>query len=391
MEYRAQAHPTVSKKVPSVLLHNVGRIFLRERVTASDSNSSTIKALDLEGNGVAVLLDDKVVCSGSISQCLEGASIDSIPKGLSSRPAETIDLKGGDVLPGFTTFGSPLGLADIVSEASTQDGPPSDAFDVSAPARAHAAESLGLRSFPIARSVDGLRLWGSHDVQRAHSAGVTTAVVPPMGTGFIRGISVRFDTGAETPLDDETVRQEEVALHITLGKEQDAGDKPSISEQTGILSALFRKGKEATLESSEESVWSRVIKGKLPVVVETSSTSAIASLLSLIKPYPKLRLVISGATTASLAGYPKALAKANVAVLISPRTWAVNWEDLPSIPGPPLTQTNTLGVLLENGVKVGLQIEEAWQAGNALFDATWSAIDAGNLNERDVVALLTTK
>lgn len=40
-----------------------------------------------------------------------------------------IDIQGGSLAPGLTTFGSPLGLSEIQMESSTNDGPAYGPFD----------------------------------------------------------------------------------------------------------------------------------------------------------------------------------------------------------------------------------------------------------------------
>lgn len=62
--------------------------------------------------GVVVVEGGKVVCLGN--KCLE--DFESM-KGL-----EVVDLKGGALMPGLLSYGSPLGLVEIVQEESTQDG-----------------------------------------------------------------------------------------------------------------------------------------------------------------------------------------------------------------------------------------------------------------------------
>jgi hypothetical protein len=62
---------------------------------------------------------------------------------------ESLDLRGGVLMPALMTYGSPLGLEEIASEPSTGDGPILDAFKDDIP------DILGDKS-ALVRAVDGL-------------------------------------------------------------------------------------------------------------------------------------------------------------------------------------------------------------------------------------------
>jgi len=53
-----------------------------------------------------------------------------------------------------------------------------------------------------------------------------------------------------------------------------------------------------------------------------------------------------------------------------------------SLPGPPLTEKNTVATLLEHGVIVGIGVPEAWEARNARFDAGWVYIRCHFVNSK---------
>jgi hypothetical protein len=65
---------------------------------------------------------------------------------------EVVDLQGGSLAPGLTTFGTPIGLGEIRQEASTNDGPvPSMGGEVPEMVGGHEA---------VIRAVDGVRFEG---------------------------------------------------------------------------------------------------------------------------------------------------------------------------------------------------------------------------------------
>jgi hypothetical protein len=71
----------------------------------------------------------------------------------SAQIEEEIDLNGGTILPGFTSFGSPLGLEEISLEPSTNDGSVPDALTGSIP-------SILGGDKAVVRAVDGLTFNG---------------------------------------------------------------------------------------------------------------------------------------------------------------------------------------------------------------------------------------
>ena len=99
---------------------------------------------DKEGKGRSVLFQDgRMVCvSGVGRRCGEG-DVD-----------EFIDLKGGSLAPGLTSYGSPLGLVEIGLEPSTNDGVVLDPLvDGNLP-------SILGEDTAIVRAVDGLLFQG---------------------------------------------------------------------------------------------------------------------------------------------------------------------------------------------------------------------------------------
>lgn len=99
---------------------------------------------DKEGKGRSVLLQDGVlVCVGDVDSVCGGGDAD-----------EFVDLEGGSLAPGLTSYGSPLGLVEILLEPSTNDGAVLDPLvDGNLPS------VLG-KDTAIVRAVDGLQFNG---------------------------------------------------------------------------------------------------------------------------------------------------------------------------------------------------------------------------------------
>ncbi|PWN52606.1 hypothetical protein IE53DRAFT_311777 [Violaceomyces palustris] len=379
--YETKAFPIASEPVSCALLKNVKWIFYKAESGAKGKVG--IKSKSLGGKAYDVVVEDgEIICEGTGDDCAR------VCKGLRD-PDVVLDTKGGTILPGLTSYGSNLGLTDIVAEYSTSDG---DTLDPTTSSNNEAANTAAaMTSWPLVRAVDGLH-WGGHDLLRARASGITTAIVMPQSDTFFSGLSTRFDTGAKHGLDGSAaIRQEEVAMHVTLNHFKNQA--PSISEQVGLLRQILKGAKHGSTSepsnSNSAEAWGKVIRGQLPLVVTALSSDQIVTLLKLKDEFPTVKLVLSGATESHLVA--DEIAKRDVGVLLIPQTWMRTWDELKSLPGPPLTKETTLSSLIKAGVKVGLKIEEGWMASNLLWDATRAALETdGQLVEEDVVALISS-
>jgi hypothetical protein len=63
--------------------------------------------------GAVLVQDGKIVCMSADGACAQLAS---------DADAEVVDLEGGSIQPGLTTFGAPHGVVEIDQERSTNDG-----------------------------------------------------------------------------------------------------------------------------------------------------------------------------------------------------------------------------------------------------------------------------
>jgi hypothetical protein len=205
--------PTKSKDV--VVFTNVRQVFKRQQGAVAE----VFRAADGE-LGQVIVRNGSVVCHG---QCLTTSAFASLV-----HDADLIDLRGGSISPGLTTFGSPLGLVEIDAEPSTNDGVILDPLSYRIP-------SLLGPSSTLIRAVDGLQ-FGGRNTLLAYRSGVTKAVTAPLSYGFYGGLSTTFSTGALNKLDIEAIIQEENAVHITL---RHFGRAPSVSTQVGVLRRLL--------------------------------------------------------------------------------------------------------------------------------------------------------
>ena len=118
---------------------------------SSESTYGVTELASAQGDSAlyAVVRGGKLVCVDSPSSaCVQSALSEEAD-------LELVDLEGGSISPGLTTVGSPLGLGEIFSEASTQDGTPADSLSSSIPGLAGGSNAL-------IRAVDGLSFSTRH-------------------------------------------------------------------------------------------------------------------------------------------------------------------------------------------------------------------------------------
>ena len=132
--------PLTSRKSRHVMFTNVSSIH-----TKIDGH---IDVVDFEGEeserSTVVVRDGIIACVDKGDSC----------RYLTDDDVDVIDLQGGSLAPGLTTFGSPIGLVEIRFEPSTNDGEVYDPLDKDVPSLVGGGEQA------IIRAVDGLQFGG---------------------------------------------------------------------------------------------------------------------------------------------------------------------------------------------------------------------------------------
>ncbi|OJT07354.1 hypothetical protein TRAPUB_1790 [Trametes pubescens] len=282
---------------------------------------------------------------------------------------EYVDLEGGSLAPGLTTFGSPLGLEEIMGEVSTKDGYVLD------PLQDRVPKVVGGNGALI-HAIDGLQ-FGTRHALVAYRAGVTTGIVAPASGGFLSGVSTAFSLAAPHKLADGAIVQESGAVHVAIHPM----GVPSVSTQIAALRRLLLHPSEG-----EAGVWfDKVKSGEVPLVVEVESADIIATLISLKSEVERelgtrLKLTLVGAREAHLLA--SEIYAADIGVILSPSR---------PLPGPPLSEKSAVRMLLEHGVTVGLGVSVADKVLNTRFDAAWAALEAdGTISKEEAIALVST-
>ncbi|KAF8584419.1 carbohydrate esterase family 9 protein [Ramaria rubella] len=294
---------------------------------------------------------------------------------------EIIDLAGGALTPGLATYGAPVGTVEIRLEPSTNDGAVFDPLRGDLPALLAGDGAAPM----MVRAVDGLQFEGRTTLL-AHRSGVTLAITAPSGTGFWRGLSTAFSTGAEHALARGAIVQEVAALHVVVGH----GGIASVGTEVAVLRRLLMEGVKRG-----EGPFGDVVTGAMPLVVGVESADVMATLLRLkgeveARSGRAMQLTFAGAAEAwRLAAEIKS---ADVGVVLTPsRSFPGTWDQRRILPGPPITYETPLTTLLAHNVTVAIGIVDEFAARNTRFDVAWAALESsGRIDKHTAFELAST-
>jgi len=132
--------PPLNPTKPSkgVIFINVKYVYVRHH----NSGEVVLRKVSDGTHGIVVVRDGKVACAGSNSQCgVMRTEMEGVP---------IVDLEGGSIAPGLLSYGAPLGLEEIRTEASTRDGV------APAPLVGSVPSLVGGDKY-LAQAIDGLR------------------------------------------------------------------------------------------------------------------------------------------------------------------------------------------------------------------------------------------
>ncbi|OJT07645.1 hypothetical protein TRAPUB_1485 [Trametes pubescens] len=375
----------------AVVFANASTVFVRDASSATGIKQIAVTH-NADGPFSVVVKEGKIVCvdtTTSASRCARSVLQDSAV-------VEYVDLDGGSLVPGLTTFGSPLGLEEIMSEVSTKDGYVLD------PLQDRIPKVVGGNGALI-HAIDGLQ-FGTRHALYMHPYSLlpsTLTAVPASPTalaslqassrqpaaGSSPGMSTTFSLAAPHKLADGAIVQESGAVHVAIHPM----GVPSVSTQIAALRRLLLHPSEG-----EAGVWfDKVKNGEVPLVVEVESTDIIATLISLKSEVERelgtrLKFTLVGAREAHLLA--SEIYAADIGVILSPsRPYPSPWEAHRILPGPPLSEKSAVRVLLEHGVTVGLGVSVADKVLNTRFDAAWVALEAnGTISKEEAIALVST-
>ncbi|KAJ4497806.1 hypothetical protein C8R41DRAFT_758876 [Lentinula lateritia] len=352
-----------------VVFRNVKEVWTRGRNSIDESFVA-----DEDEFGIVIVEQGRIICAGSADDCIISGDERTVD----------VDLHGGSISPGLLTFGSPLGLEEIASEPSTTDGRLFNSLAVDVPFVFHDVGG-------IVRAVDAL-MFDSRHARMAYRLGVTAATsslakphrLYESDDSMIWGISTTFSTNAAHGLEPEAIIQTETALHVRITRPRFdvRGPATSVSTQIATLRRLLYGWESRDKDTGL--YFRKAAEGVIPLVVEVHNADIMASLIMLraevdAKIGGQMRMVFVGATEAWLLA--KELSRARVGVILtSLKPVAATWDQRRILPGLPLTNQTTLGILLDSGVVVGVGVnhpqmvtETRFQLAQAYHDCVSSA------------------
>lgn len=150
-------------------------------------------------NLTLVLHRGRIVCLGAGDDCAAAAAATA-----ATGNAIPVNLTNGHVLPGLTAVSVALGMAEMNFVDSTGDGSVS-------------TQSEPLNPADVVHAQYGVHLDGKF-FARARIGGVTRAITPPFGGGFIKGVSVAISTMDNEPLLGRGIVRSDAALHVQVGE-----------------------------------------------------------------------------------------------------------------------------------------------------------------------------
>jgi hypothetical protein len=205
-------------------------------------------------------------------------------------------------------------------------------------------------------------------------------------------MSAGFRVAAKHALEKDAVFAPHVALHYTLNLEAKRGKTPSISSAIAELKSklinAIADSKKSEDRTDEDQYLSRVVAGKMPLVIGVHSADTIASLLRLKSEVESamakqttsssahLRLALLGGAESHLLA--SELADAKVGVFLAPLfSYATTWDQRRALTGAPLTNGTAIDVLHAAGVKVAIGVDEDWEARDLFLQAGTVLVNGG--------------
>jgi hypothetical protein len=160
--------PSWEKEVRDTIVHEGLPPLAGRRATGTVAFVNVRSAWVRRADGIRSLADAAetnltVIVHGGRIACAGPSAAGACAEFVSASAVETVDLRGGALAPGLTSFGSDLGLSEIMLEPSTNDGPVFDPLTVVVPS---------ILGHTTVRAVDGLQFGGRNTLYVSNSLNV---------------------------------------------------------------------------------------------------------------------------------------------------------------------------------------------------------------------------
>ena len=274
-------------------------------------------------NGMVEVRGGKIVAAGPM------------PAGAPFETGTVYDVKGAWVTPGIFAAITDLGLVDVGGVAESND------------------TRAGNTPFNIALDVSSSVNPAAQDIAVSRAGGVTRAIITPSAAGSIfAGQGAIIDLGA----DPDAVTMPRAFQMVMLGETGSrlAGGS-RVATNVALRNALREasefaagtwEGEQALLTRADVAALVPVISGKQKLYIHVERAADIRAVLAMRSEFPKLDMVLIGASEGWLVA--SQLAAANVPVIADPL------DDLPaSFEQLAATQSN-VGRMVAAGVRVAI-------------------------------------
>ncbi|KAJ2991746.1 hypothetical protein HDV02_003499 [Globomyces sp. JEL0801] len=254
---------------------------------------------------------------------------------------QVVDLKGSWVIPGMIAAGVHLGIEEISTEPGTSSGVNSETT---------------LRDSYAGLFVGRKR---SRELNAAFKAGVTTSISTRHNSGAVIGTSTAFRVGSPRISHDTFVKLQ-CSNHFRVGVDARNARDPSTSSVNGQLDTIRNN-----------------FNHRPPNV---HGASDIFWIMSLVENRPPMNrdIVILGGVESHI--YASELGQLNASVILNPARCTPNtWHTQECL--VPSTSPSAYYKLKENGVNVGLSVQEDNAIRDLIWEAGWQVADLPNYEE----------
>lgn len=270
--------------VANVIITGIKKTFVdnNSRLAAKDSGSDSLELIIKNG---------EVACFGAEDTCQKAKlHVQGVENHVS------FSLANGHISRGLTAVTNALGMHEIVTESNSGDGD---------------ARGQNLNDpDTVVFAKHGVHLDGK-EFARARLGGVTRAVTGAVTElDDVQGVTVEILTSGKKSLLHGGIVQDEVSFRLALGEPTFAAHG-SISRGVETLRRMLQDGQG----KSNSTVYGRVARGELPLVVRCQNKYDIEQLVMVKRDHPSINLVIFGGQEA---------ASVSATVDLTAATWAVS-------------------------------------------------------------------
>lgn len=327
---------------------HLSSLFAQEKVIAIKAGKVQTITNGVIENGVILIKDNRIIEIGS--------QIDIPPD------AEVYDFHDKFIMPGVVSPDSNIGIS--LSEEDRL-------------AEAQGSGAKNLANYSIIYSIYP----ENPDYRLALINGFTTLGISPLSEG-ISGLSavikptgekledmlikprafLKIKVSVNTPFLDMLKKAlEDAQKNLDFQKKKKQEEKDKAKKVEAKEKEIIKEEKEEKTISEATKIFMDVLEGKLPILAECGSPSAISHVLEIISEYPEIKLIIRGGPDTYKAGI--LLKEKNIPIIIEPKI-----DSKVSFFAPYPERTNYVLKCQEMGLTIAFQVSGSAEDQIHLFD-----------------------